>query len=646
MNLGLIDWTIVAFIALLMFGGVQISKRHMQGVADFLAAGRSAGRYILSLSSGVAALGAITIVSQLEMNYEAGFTQTWWGFTMGLVMLVLTVSGWVNYRFRQTRALTLSQFLEARYSRGFRVFAGLIAFAAGLVNFGIFPSVGARFFIHFCGLPLSFDVLGITIGTYPALMACLLGIALYFVYSGGQVAIIISDFIQGVFVNLVFVLLLLYVLVGLDWQHMAEAMAMAPEQASKINPFKTSHMEDFNLGYFLIGVFGVIYGAMSWQGTQGYNASATSAHEAKMGGVLGTWRGLGQSTALLLVPIVAFMVMHHGAYEGIRSVVDGKLAALEPGAIESQLRVPLVLVELLPAGLLGAFAAVMLAAFVSTHDTYLHSWGSILVQDVILPFRRKKEPLKPKTHLLLLRLSIFAVAVFIYFFSLWFRPSEYIAMFFAITGAIFAGGSGAVIIGGLYWKRGTTAAAWTAMITGSSVAVGGIVIRQFNPDFPVNGQQFWMLSMFGSSILYVLVSLLGPRKVFDLDRLLHRGKWALPDETKIERANPSRGWRVFGMGREFSRRDRALYLLTYAWTLLWGAIFGVGTIINLSRDVSDAEWMAFWKVYIGLYAVVSASVLVWFTVGGLGDLKRMFARLGASRRDVLDDGIVRQEDRQ
>ena len=37
-------------------------------------------------------------------------------------------------------------------------------------------------------------------------------------------------------------------------------------------------------------------------------------------------------------------------------------------------------------------------------------------------------------------------------------------MFLALTGAIFVGGAGSAIIGGLYWKRGTTAAAWTAMV--------------------------------------------------------------------------------------------------------------------------------------------------------------------------------------
>ena len=119
---------------------------------------------------------------------------------------------------------------------------------------------------------------------------------------------------------------------------------------------------------------------------------------------------------------------------------------------------------------MGALTTVMLMATIGTHDSYLHSWGSIFIQDVIMPFRRK--PFAPEQHLRVLRLSILGVCIFIFLFSMIFQQSEYIFLFFAITGAIFTGGSGAVIIGGLYWKRGTTAAAWSALITGSVIAVG------------------------------------------------------------------------------------------------------------------------------------------------------------------------------
>src|SRR5260370_42455107 len=89
------------------------------------------------------------------------------------------------------------------------------------------------------------------------------------------------------------------------------------------------------------------------------------------------------------------------------------------------------------------------------------------------------------------------VGIFIFSFGLVSKQSEHIFLFLAITAAISVGGSGAVLIGGLYWKRGTTTAAWSAMITGSTVAVGGIIIQQLVPVFPINGQMFWGLAMAG-----------------------------------------------------------------------------------------------------------------------------------------------------
>ncbi|MBN2170473.1 MAG: sodium:solute symporter, partial [Candidatus Krumholzibacteriota bacterium] len=551
MNMTPGDWLIVLVMLGAMLYGVRLGGRHMKSVADFLAAGRTAGRYLLSVAGGIAGLGAITIVGLLEMNYVAGFSMSWWGLTTGVVVLLMTVSGWVTYRFRQTRALTLAEFFERRYSKRFRVFAGLIAFLSGIVNFGIFPAVGARFFIHFCGLPQQVALGGLAVPTFPLVMIVLLSIALYFVFTGGQVAVMITDFVQGLFVNLVFVAVVLFLFTRVSWGQMVETLNMAPENASLINPFQTSHVEDFNLVYFVIGIFGLLYGAMSWQGTQAYNVSGRSAHEAKMGGVLGNWRNFPQNLFLLVVPIMAYTVLHHPDFHGVAVWVRGALAGVENGPLQSQLRTPLVLTRLLPAGLMGAFAAVMLAAFVSTHDTYLHSWGSILIQDVVMPFRRK--PFSPRRHLLALRLSILGVAVFIFFFSLLFQQSEYIFLFFAITGAIFAGGSGAVIIGGLYWKRGTTPAAWTALITGATVAVGGILIHRLDPAlfeasrgnlpvlsrafwsclhwlYRINGQQYWAVAMFGATLLYVAVSLLGPRRTYDLDRALHRGRHAVAGE--------------------------------------------------------------------------------------------------------------------
>ncbi|MBV04027.1 MAG: sodium:solute symporter, partial [Rhodobacteraceae bacterium] len=580
-NLAFVDWMIVIIVLGGMIYSVSMTKGLMKSVSDFLSAGRTAGRYVLSISSGVAGLGAISIVMFLEMGYVAGFSLSWWGLSQGIILLAITMSGWVIYRFRMTRSLTLAQFFEKRYSRKFRIFAGIVAFFAGLINFGIFPAVGAQFFINFCGLPDYF--LGIPV--YPLVMIVLLGIALYFVYTGGQIAVIIADFFQGVFVTIILFIVTLYMLFTIGFDQVSDSLQSTPiklakeeiqvlkndkpfqtltldeqslkvddinikyENSSRINPFKTSHVEDFNFWYFLIGIIGVMYGALSWQGSQGYNSSAKNAHEAKMGVVLAGWRGIPQGMFMFLVPVLVYVLMNHPDYQHIADSVNISLSSLSSDTLKGQMRAPFVLSEILPVGLLGAFAALMLAAFISTHDTYLHSWGSIFIQDVIMPFRKK--PFDKETHIKVLRYSIFGVAVFIFLFSLLFSQSQKIALYFAVTAAIFAGGCGAVIIGGLYWNRGTTSAAWTAMIIGAIIGVSGTLVKQISDNWllntesftqlkfilmvlkNINGQEYWGLGMASSSISYIAVSLLFPKKPVNMDKLLNRGKYSIDGEVNI-----------------------------------------------------------------------------------------------------------------
>ena len=636
-----LDWVPVAAILAVLGGGLWLSRGRMRSVADSLAAGRSADRDLVSVASGVAALGSITIIGNLEMNYVAGFTLVWWGLSLSIVVLGVHLSGWVLYRFRQTRCLTVAEFFERRYGRSFRVFAGLLAWVSGIVNFGIFPAVGTRFFIHYCGLPPSVAVAGVPVSTFALLMAALLGLALVFVFLGGQVAVIVTNFLQGTFVNLVFLVLCAYLLARVvSWDQIAAALAAAPADASLVDPFRAGRIKDFNFWYFLIGVLGLIYGKMSWQGTQGYNSSASSAHEAKMGETIGMWKLAPQNLFLVFVPIVIYTVLHHPDFATLAGTVEARLAEIDREALRSQLRAPLVLTQILPHGLLGLFAAVMLAAAISTDDTYLHSWGSIFVQDVLLPLRGGR-PLTPAQHLRALRLAILGVAAFIFLFSLLFQQNQYIFLFFAVTGAIFAGGSGAVIIGGLYWRRGTTAAAWAAMITGAGISVGGIVAQQLDADFPINGQEFWGLGMGASLVVYAAVSLLGRGRPCDLDRLLHRGRWAVAEDQVAGDGVVSRLQRLFLFTPEFTRRDKVLYLVTYLWTAFWFVLFVIGTVYNLSHDVRDATWARFWRWYVLAQFAAAGTVCVWFTLGGVRDLRRMFARLGSTARDAGDDGVVR-----
>ena len=456
MKMQIFDWSIV-FVVITFFTLMALrTKKYTRGVADFLAANRCAGRYVLAIGDGMAALGAISAVAMFQQFTEGGFTPYFWNTTAMLFTLIVAISGWVIYRFRQTRSLTWPQFYEQRYSRRFRTFAGILCFTSGILNFGIFPSVGARFMVYYCGFPLSFSLYGMEISTYGVIMAAMISIAVWYACLGGQIAVIVTDFLQGLFCNVVFILLLVYLFVKFSWSDIATVLVDRPENESMINPFKIQAHKNYDLWYYLIAIFGAFFNAYSWQGQQGYNTSAKNAHEARMSKILGTLRPLCFYLLFLMMPICMYTMLHNPDFASEAAGIKENLSLFgaDEEQIQKQMTVPIALSHFFPLGMKGLFCAVIFVFFISTIDTYLHSWGSIFMQDIILPLRKKHIP--PEKHMSYLRWSVVMVAVFIWFWSFYFIQRSDILMFFALSGMIYLCGQGAVTIGGLYWRRSAT----------------------------------------------------------------------------------------------------------------------------------------------------------------------------------------------
>ena len=236
-------------------------------------------------------------------------------------------------------------------------------------------------------------------------------------------------------------------------------------------------------------------------------------------------------------------------------------------------------------------------------------------------------------------------------------------MFMYITGAIYIGGAGSVIIGGLYWKRGTTAGAWTAMIVGAVLAVIGLGLlnivwpyvlpnlkiayptwqwlQSLPEDFPLNGMHLTIMTAICAGTSYVVVSLL--TKVdpdFEMDKMLHRGKYAIDGE-QGKNIKHQRGLKALGWGAHFTRGDKFIYLLYFGYTVLTVSWFIIFTIINLVTDVSDDAWGKWWWFYIWIYGFgLGICTTIWFLWGGFKDLFDMFRTLRTIKRDALDDGSV------
>lgn len=224
-------------------------------------------------------------------------------------------------------------------------------------------------------------------------------------------------------------------------------------------------------------------------------------------------------------------------------------------------------------------------------------------------------------------------------------------MWFAITGAVWLGGAGVVIIGGLYWKRGTTAAAWTALIIGSTIAVAGILIEKYEwlrpfdwmtreeGKFIWNGQIIYFGALVISTLSYIGISLAG-RTRFNLDRMLHRGRYDTANE-HIETGFKANRWlKMLGLTGEFTFTDRLLFYANIAWSAVWLAVFAAMTLYHVCVGISTAGWVLFWKIWVGISFVLGAGTTVWFLIGGSLNIRGLFRSLREVRSVDDDDGRV------
>jgi SSS family solute:Na+ symporter len=654
MNMTWIDWTVLAVLAAGLIFSALWAKRLTRSVSGFLSANRCAGRYLLTLADGMAALGVAGLVANFEKFYEAGFGAFWWGMVLAPLASISALSGWVAHRYRETRALTMAEVFERRYSRRFRIFAGSLAWISGMLNFGLFPMITSNLLVHFFGFPASFELFGMLLSTRVVIMAVLLTVAVIFTLAGGLITVMVTDFLQSqiFFITLVSVALIL--IFKFDWNTVKEGLLAAPLGRSRINPFDQELLDSFNLFFFSVFAFKVFYNALGWQGNQGYFSAAKSPHEFRMANILAAWRSAATYLVVLLIPIGAFVFLNHPQFAAQAAEVHQILARISDGAVSGRLVVPTVLMHILPVGITGLFAATLIFMSIATDDTQMHSWGSIFVQDVLMPLRGK--PVTQKTHILLLRCSVILVAVFALLWSTFFPLRDYILMYMLATGTIYLGGSGAVIIGGLYWRRATTAGAWSAMITGATVGLGALLAQAFwpvmtffhtwMPEFPLNGVQIAVTSYLSSITVFVVVSLLTSKEPFNLEKLLNRGPYAVVEDAAPKLAGSASvpAWqRHLGVNAHFTRGDKIIYFSQMCWTLFWFIAFIIGTTVGVTIGISNTAWLGWWKFVILLSMSVALITVVWFMIGGIRDFRELVRRMKAERPDETDDGWVSEE---
>jgi SSS family solute:Na+ symporter len=440
MRFSIWDWMITAsYIVLAFIVGVAATKR-VKNVADFFVAGRQI-RFNLGVASLVATeLGLVTVMYFAEQGFRYGFAAFIIGVIWSAAYLLIGSTGFVVERVRRLEIVTITEYFELRYSKGVRVLGASLLVVAGVLSLGVFLKLGAVFLVHFLAIPEAYIHLTMTI---------LVVVVVVYTVLGGMVTVVVTDFVQ-------FILLALGMLLATFFVFNQHGFLGMFEQAERLygsagfNPF--SHPE---YGWSFIAYWSVfaISGCILWQPVAQRVLAA-------------------QKPELNKAIFKATSVMFLG--RAFLPIVWGIGAAIYLGTqFDATAGMPRFLSEILPVGMLGFFMAGMFAASMSTDSSYMLAWSSIIVQDLVAPFRR--DGISDRSRIFLARLFVIIIGALMLVFGIWHELRGTAFRYLLDVTTIYYAGGLAVLVAGLYWKRANTFGAYLAFVFGALLPLAYVV---------------------------------------------------------------------------------------------------------------------------------------------------------------------------
>ena len=452
MQLTSIDWTVVAvYGAVTLTLGFWFSRRAGQDVEEYFVAGRSLPWWVAGTSIAATwfATDAPLATASLVRTRGIFANWLWWYEAAGIMMLVFFYA----HLWRRAAILTDAEFIELRYSgRPASFLRGFSAVYQGLLKNCVVMGWVMLAMVKFSRIMLGWD---------PALtLGVCVSLALVYTVAAGLWGVVVTDllqFVAGMTGSVVLAGIVVHRLGGPA--EMAEQVRSLPDAHPGVldivpNPATLSPLE-FASFVCLIGFLWM----RSGQG-DGYLAQRLFATRDERQSVLSAlWFSLA-GTVLMTWPWIVV---------GLGSLVILPVGIAVPElAADPELAYPMMIAELMPAGLRGLMVASFLAAFMSTMDTHL-CWGaSYLVNDV---YRRFLRPAESARHYVLASRVAVLVLVLLAAVTAWQMESIEGAWIYVIE---LTAGVALVWLLRWYWWR-VNAWAEIAAMAGSVVLANGML---------------------------------------------------------------------------------------------------------------------------------------------------------------------------
>jgi len=492
MNISTLDLAvIVAYLVGVLGLGVWSARKRTTTANEYFLAGRSLGWVMVGAALFATNISTIHLVGLAASGYNEGMV--WGNFEwMASFCLILLGLVFAPFYFRN-RISTLPEYLEKRYSPGSRTFLAFMAvLGALLIHIGMSLYAGAAVFQQFFGIDVIWSILVIAIIT-----------SIYTVL-GGLRAVVVTETVQTLVLLVGAVLVTVLALLALP-EHGIHSFAefkgaLKPDQFSMIHPLRGADGSLNELSWVSVILGYPILGIWYWCADQTIVQrvlGARSQRDAQIGPLFAGF--------LKILPV--FLMVLPG--------VIGYVLFADIIGDDANQTLPVLINELVPAGLKGLITAGMLAALMSTIAGALNSSATLVAVDIV---GRARPEISDRTRITVGRVTAVVVMLLAMVWST--QGSKFTSIFEAINKIplAFAPAITCVFVFGVFWPRGTKQASLAAMATGFVLGSIDLVL-----DIPLIGdtrvitdvwgipfmQQAWWLFV-ACSVVYVAVSLMTP----------------------------------------------------------------------------------------------------------------------------------------
>lgn len=453
----LLDGSIVGlYLLITMIAGIWV-RRYVGKVEHFLVAGREMNLYLGIASLAATEFGIVTAMYTAQAGYTRGFSGAVPGLCNALAMFLVGWSGFCIKPLRDSGVITIPELFERRFGPFVRWLAGVVIVLGGLLNMGVFLRVGGQFLVVATGMNVQYLEIAMT--------TLLILVAVYTIF-GGMLSVLVTDYLQFIVMSAGLLVVTVLVLVKVGWFDII-ATVQGHYDVGAFNPFAN---KDLGWSFVVSNLITNTAAVLTWQTVISRLLSAKDT---------ATGRKVYTGTAFFFVcrwilpglwGMAALVMVEPKVLDGIARQMGEQSGTL--------FAMPALLAMIVPSGIMGILVAAMLAADMSTDSSYMLTWGSVIYNDILAPFRRRGNWSERK-GLIINRFIVACIGLFLLFFGLWYKLGGNLWEYLQTTGTVYLSSMSIMLIACCYWRRANNWGAVAAILAGAILPVAALTANLF-----------------------------------------------------------------------------------------------------------------------------------------------------------------------